>query len=153
VGADDGEHLKMRFAHLSIVARDANMLAAFYRSVFGCRDRRPSTTLSGETVSRGNGVQNSEICSIWLTLPGVEGPFLEIHEYSETRDRPRPSVNEPGYGHIAFEVDDIRAVRDAIKRDGGQDQGELIELGTADASFLAIYMRDPEGNVIELEEH
>lgn len=142
----------MKFAHLSVVARDAKRLAAFYRSVFGCTDLRPGTTLSGEIVSRGNGVRNSEIYSIWLTLPGVEGPFLEIHEYSETRDRPWPAVNQPGYGHLAFEVDDIRAVRDAIIRDGGQDQGELIELGPFDASFRAMYMRDPEGNVIELEE-
>jgi catechol 2,3-dioxygenase-like lactoylglutathione lyase family enzyme len=142
----------MRFAHLGIVARDADKLAAFYRTVFGCKDIRPPRTLSGEKVSRGNGVPNSEIYSIWLTLPGVERPFLEIHEYSEITNRPSPHVNDPGYAHITFEVDDIRATRDAIIRAGGGDQGQIEELGAADATFLAVYMRDPEGNVIELEE-
>ncbi len=142
----------MRFAHLSVVARDADRLAEFYKRVFRCEDLRPRATLSGEKVSRGNGVPNSEIYSIWLTLPGGEGPFLEIHQYKETRDRPWQHVNEPGYAHVAFEVEDIRTIRDEIIRAGGHNQGDITELGTVDARILAVYMRDPEGNVIELEE-
>jgi catechol 2,3-dioxygenase-like lactoylglutathione lyase family enzyme len=142
----------MRFAHINIVARDADRLAGFYKTVFGCKEIRPRVSLSGEKVSRGNGVPNSEISSIWLTLPGVDGPFLEIHEYGETRDRSPPFVNQPGYGHLAFEVNDIGAARDEIVRAGGQGQGEITSVETADAIFLAVYMRDPEGNVIELEE-
>jgi catechol-2,3-dioxygenase len=142
----------MRFAHLSIIARDAGGLAGFYKAVFGCKELRPRRTLSGEKISRGNGVPNSEIYSIWLTLPGVEKPFLEIHEYREMRDRSPSFVNQPGYGHIAFEVEDIQATRDEIVRAGGRDQGEITSLGGADRTFLAVYMRDLEGNIIELEE-
>ena len=108
--------------------------------------------MSGEQVSRGNGVPNCEIYSVWLTLPGVETPFLEIHQYRELSDSSLPLVNQPGYGHIAFEVEDIRAMRDEIIRAGGSDQGKITCLGSDDASFLAVYMRDPEGNLIELEE-
>ena len=142
----------MRFAHLSVVARDADRLAEFYKKVFGCKEIGSRKTISGEKVSRGNGVPNSEIYSIWLTLPGLERPFLEIHEYKQIKDRPLPLVDEPGYGHVAFEVEDICAIRDEIVRAGGRDQGEITSLGPDDATFLAVYMRDPEGNVIELEE-
>ncbi|MDN2579447.1 VOC family protein [Aquibium sp. ELW1220] len=142
----------MRFSHLGIVARDASRLAEFYRHVFGCKDRRNRVELSGEKVSRGNGLPHSEIISIWLELPGIEKPFLEIHQYGATCDRGLPRVNEPGYGHIAFEVGDIRAIRDGILNAGGQDQGEITNLGSVRTPFLAIYMRDPEGNLIELEQ-
>lgn len=142
----------MRFSHLCIVARDANKLADFYRSVFGCKDRRDSVAPSGEKVSRGNGLPHSEIISIWLELPGIEKPFLEIHQYGAACDRGLPRVNEPGYGHLAFEVGDIRVIRDAILHAGGQDQGEITNLGSAHTPFLAVYMRDPEGNLIELEQ-
>ena len=108
--------------------------------------------MSGEQVSRGNGVPNCEIYSVWLALPGVETPFLEIHQYRELSDSSLPLVNQPAYGHIAFEVEDIRAMRDEIIRAGGSDQGKITRLGPDDASFLAVYMRDPEGNLIELEE-
>ncbi|MGP1256503.1 MAG: VOC family protein [Kiloniellales bacterium] len=142
----------MRFTHVSMVARDADKLAGFYKKMFGCKGRRPPRTLSGEKVSRGNGLPNSEIYSVWLTLPGVEGPFLEILEYSDTLDRPTPSVNAPGYGHISFEVEDIRAMFSTVIQAGGQPLGEITDLGSTETPFLVVYMRDPEGNVIELEQ-
>lgn len=135
-----------------MVARDADKLAGFYKKMFGCKGRRPPRTLSGEKVSRGNGLPNSEIYSVWLTLPGVDGPFLEILEYSNTLDRPAPSVNEPGYGHISFEVEDIRAMFSSVIQAGGRPLGDITDLGSTEAPFLVVYMRDPEGNVIELEQ-
>lgn len=141
-----------RFAHVSMVARDADGLAAFYSRVFGCTPLRAPLTLAGEKVARGNGLPGSEIRSIWLSLPGVEGPFLEIHQYTERRDRPPPAVNEPGYGHLCFAVGNIEAAHAAILKAGGQAVGEVTDFGTADAPVLLVYMRDPEGNIVELEQ-
>lgn len=142
----------MKFKHVSIVARDTDGLAEFYKTVCGCEDRRPRKTMSGEKISQGNGVPDAEIYSAWLTLPGVEGPFLEILEYKNTHDRPTPLVNEPGYGHISFEVENIQATLAAVFEAGGKPLGEITDFGTADAPFLIVYVRDPEGNVVELEQ-
>lgn len=142
----------MKFKHVSIVARDADGLAAFYKMVFGCEDLRPRRTLSGEKISRGNGLPDSEIYSVWLGLPGVDGPFLEILEYKQTQDRSVPSVNEPGYGHIAFEVEDVRLTLATVIDAGGAALGEITNLGSADAPVLVVYARDPEGNILELEQ-
>lgn len=142
----------MRFAHVCLVARDADGLAEFYIRVFGCVDRRPRRTLSGDAVGRGIGLPDAEIRAIWLTLPGRDGPFLEIHQYRGAPDRPPPRVDEPGFGHIAFAVADIRAAMAAIVAAGGSAQGELTDLGRAGAPVLAVYMRDPEGNMLELEQ-
>ena len=65
----------MRFGHISMVARDADRLADFYKAVFGCEDTIRRWTMSGEPVSRGNGLPNCEIYAAWLSLPGVDGPF------------------------------------------------------------------------------
>jgi catechol 2,3-dioxygenase-like lactoylglutathione lyase family enzyme len=142
----------MRFSHIGIVARDANRLAEFYKKVFGCKELRSPRTISGEKVSRGNGLPDSRIYSIWLSLPGVEIPFLEIHQYDVTKNRAVPYVNEPGYGHISFAVKDIRSKSAEIVDAGGQKLGEITNLGSADNPVLAVYMRDLEGNVIEIEE-
>lgn len=61
-------------------------------------------------------------------------------------------VNEPGYGHIALEVADIRATWAAIIAGGGSAEGEIVDLGSTGSPFLAVYMRDPEGNIVELEQ-
>lgn len=145
-----GEQMKLK--HVSIVARDADRLADFYKTVFGCVDRRPRKILSGEKISQGNGLPNSEIYSAWLNLPGVNVPFLEILEYKLFHDRSIPMVDETGYGHIAIEVEDIRATMAAVFEAGGAALGEITDLGTADAPCLVVYARDLEGNILELEQ-
>ncbi len=142
----------MRFGHVSMVARDTDRLADFYKSVFGCEDTVARWTMSGERISKGSGVPNSEIYAAWLSLPGVEGPFLEIFQYKTIQERPTPPVNQPGYGHICFHVEHIHAVVDAVVAAGGTRVGEVTDLGTQDAPILCVYVRDPEGNVVELEQ-
>ena len=143
----------MKFTHVNMVARDTDRLADFYKTVFNCEDLYPRTDRSGESMSQCNGVPNAEIYAAWLSLPGVDGPFLEIFQYKNTHDRPTPPVNQPGYGHISFEVEDIHAMYDAIIEAGGASLGEVANFGTAEAPSFYVYARDPEGNVVELEQH
>lgn len=142
----------MKLRHISLTAKDADKLAAFYRTVFGFRDKRPPTTLSGDIVSKGNGLPNSQIYAIWLGIPGMEEPFLEILQYRHPENRPLPRVNEPGFGHIAFEVANIGETLTAILECGGSMLGELTNFGTEASPYLIIYVRDPEGNILELEQ-
>ena len=142
----------MKFTHVSMVARDTDRLADFYKTVFGCDDAYPRKNMSGELLSQGNGVPNAEIYAAWLTLPGVDGAFLEIFQYKNIHDRPTPPVNQTGYGHISFEVEDIHATFNAVIEAGGTPLSEITDFGTAEAPYVYVYVRDPEGNVVELEQ-
>ncbi len=142
----------MKFTHVSMVARSTDKLADFYKTVFGCEDRKDRWQMSGELVSRGNGVPGAEIYCAHLTLPGVDGPFLEIFEYKDVLDRGMPPVNQPGYSHISFKVDDIQYAFDSVLAAGGTALGEITDFGTPESPFVYTYVRDPEGNVIELEQ-
>lgn len=142
----------MRLAHVSLTARDADRLAQFYRDAFGLVDRRPAKQLTGEAVARGNGLPNAKIRSIWLCVPKAPRPFLEILGYSPPVPADPRAINTPGWGHIALEVVDLRITVDAVLRSGGRLQGEITTLGGPDHAFEIVYVRDPEGNVIELEQ-
>ena len=142
----------MKFTHVSMVARDTDRLADFYKTVFDCDDLYPRKKMSGELLSQGNGVPDAEIYAAWLSLPGVDGPFLEIFEYRNSQDCPAPPVTQPGYGHISFEVKDIQATVNAIIEAGGTPLGKITDFGTAEAPYIYVYVRDPEGNVVELEQ-
>ncbi len=142
----------MRLAHINLVARDAKTLAAFYVNVMKCDVMREPKTLSGEIVSRGNGLPNSEIFSIWLRFPNLEWPFLEIHEHAVTLHRDLPRVNEPGFGHLAFQMEDIRDALSNIIEAGGVQIGQITDFGAPEMPYLIAYARDPEGNVLELEQ-
>ncbi|MEM1065573.1 MAG: glyoxalase/bleomycin resistance/dioxygenase family protein, partial [Pseudomonadota bacterium] len=119
---------------------------------FGLLDRRRPKNLSGPTVSRGNGLPGVSILSIWLSFPQSAGPFLEIMEYSEWPERPWPAVNQPGYGHIALAVPNVRATIDHVLRSGGALQGSPTNFGSDERPHWIVYMRDPEGKFLELEQ-
>ena len=142
----------MRLLHVSLTARNADDLSAFYKGVFGFVEKRAPKRLSGEAVSRGNGLPENDIYSIWLTLPADSGPFLEIMEYADTAHRSRPAVNDPGYGHIAFEVCDLNETIEQVLRFGGALQGQITNFGTKERPHLIVYARDNEGNILELEQ-
>lgn len=142
----------IRIAHVSLTARDAPGLAAFYKTVFGFMDRRPPRRLTGLHVGRGNGLPGVDILSLWLTVAGDDGPFLEIMQYDQTAARGLPAVNDPGFGHIALVVPDLHATLDRVLQSGGALQGEVTNFGSPGRPLLIVYVRDPEGNLLELEQ-
>jgi predicted enzyme related to lactoylglutathione lyase len=87
-------------------------------------------------------------------LPGYgdDGPTLEIFEYKHQEERVEPAVNRPGLAHIAFAVEDIEAVREAVLAAGGREVGKVVSLDIPKAGQVTFaYLTDPEGNIIELQ--
>lgn len=146
--------IQARFAHVNLVAEDFERLLAFYRDVFGCEPMTADQRLTGEWVGAITGVPDAAIRVVHLRLPGGsgDGPSLELIRYDETAARPPMAANRPGFGHIAFAVDDVAAARDAVVAAGGATVGELR---TADVpgrgTLTEVYVTDPEGNIIELQ--
>ena len=143
-----------RYVHTNLIARDWRRLAAFYQEVFGCVPVPPERDLSGDWLARGSGVPGARLKGIHLRLPGFgdSGPTLEIFQYSEAVDATPPAANRVGFGHIAFAVDDVAAARDAVLAAGGNVVGTVESVLIAGAGKLTwCYVRDPEGNIVELQ--
>jgi catechol 2,3-dioxygenase-like lactoylglutathione lyase family enzyme len=63
-----------------------------------------------------------------------------------------PIVNRPGFGHIAFLVDDVAEALKEVEAGGGGSVGRIVENEVAGVGLLkVVYARDPEGNIIELQ--
>ena len=68
------------------------------------------------------------------------------------RPRSQPAANRPGWGHIAFGVDDVGAARAEVLAAGGSPVGEVVTVETADGRRVTwCYVTDPEGNIVELQ--
>ncbi len=144
----------MRYAHTNLIARDWRSLADFYIRLFDCVPVPPERDLGGEVMERGTGLPGAHLRGMHLRLPGYgdSGPTLEIYTYTELASGAPPAVNRPGYGHLAFGVDDVAAMRARVLEAGGRAVGEVVTtpVGT-DAHVTWCYVTDPEGNILELQ--
>ncbi|MCB0587855.1 MAG: VOC family protein [Phaeodactylibacter sp.] len=143
-----------KYVHTNIVSADWQKLVQFYIDVFGCCPVPPPRDQSGEWLSRGTGVQNAALQGVHLRLPGYgeEGPTLEIFQYSQMEEKPEPAANRKGYGHIAFEVEDVKGVLEKVIAGGGKKIGEVVTKEVEGLGIITfIYVADPEGNLVELQ--
>ena len=147
--------VRSRFTHVNLIAQDWRRLAAFYERVFGCTPVPPERDLEGRWLEDSTGVPGARIRGIHLRLPGGEGgsgPTLEILQYNHAQERPATASNRPGWGHIAFSVEDVAVARAAVIAAGGGMVGELVSVEIAGAGSITFaYVTDPEGNIIELQ--
>jgi catechol 2,3-dioxygenase-like lactoylglutathione lyase family enzyme len=146
--------MKARFAHLNLVARDWRKLAAFYERVFGCTPVPPERDLQGGWLERATGLAGAHIRGMHLRLPGggESGPTLEIFQYLPEGQATARAVNRPGFGHIAFAVQDVAAARQAVLAAGGGEVGPLTIVPVAGAGTITfVYLTDPEDNILELQ--
>ncbi len=143
-----------KYSHTNLIARDWRALSSFYQEVFGCVPVPPERDYSGPALESGTGVKGAALRGVHLRLPGYGdgGPTLEIYSYSVSADAVLPEVNRPGFGHIAFAVPDVMAARTEVLNAKGSAVGEVVTLTTATGAKVTwCYMRDPEGNIIELQ--
>ncbi len=144
----------MRFAHTNIVSIDWKKLVNFYINTFNCKIIPPIRNQSGLWLEIGTGLKNAKLEGAHLLLPGhgENGPTLEIYQYADIENQEAIPPNKRGFGHIAFEVEDFDGVLQKIEINGGKKFGEISKRtinGVGEITF--IYARDPEGNLIELQ--
>lgn len=146
--------MKAEYVHTNLTARDWRALARFYCDVFGCIPMPPERDLSGAWLEKLTAVPQAHLRGVHLALPGFkgDGPTLEIFTYEAMLPRQIPVVNDPGFGHLAFRVDDVDAALGLVREHGGSAVGEVSSTVVPGVGLLrVVYARDPEGNILELQ--
>ena len=143
-----------RYVHTNLVARDWRAVAVFYEQVFGCAVVPPERDFAGEKLEAATGLPGAHLRGVHLRLPGYaeNGPTLEVFSYDALAEYLPSAPNRPGYGHIAFSVDDVPSAREAVLQAGGRALGEVVTLQTATGGRVTFcYVTDIEGNIVELQ--
>ena len=144
----------IKYVHTNIIARDWKSLAKFYIDVFQCTPLYPERNLSGDWIDKITGIEQVQIRGIHLRLPGYEnGPTIEIFEYiPESLNNELPAINQQGLAHLAFHVGSVEDILVKVLANGGTQLGEVVvQEYEAVGTLTVVYARDPEGNIIEIQ--
>ncbi|MBN9289055.1 MAG: glyoxalase [Gammaproteobacteria bacterium 39-13] len=146
--------MKAKYKHTNIIAKDWKKLSQFYQGVFGCRPAPPERSFSGKWLEEGTGVISAALWGEHLRLPGCgeSGPTLEIFQYSENLEKLECAANRLGFGHLAFEVENVLEAIEEVQMAGGSLHGKCVSTDVQGVGTLTFaYVRDPEDNLIELQ--
>ena len=134
--------------HVAVNVRDFDRMLKFYVEAFGFEPtHKPMAWRNNARIDAAIDVTSSAGRSAVLRAGTC---YFEIFEYAE----PKPNVTTPlrpfdrGYTHFCVDVTDVAAACERLKTYGMTFHGDPVDFGPA----RAIYGRDPEGNIIEIQE-
>ena len=124
-----------RLEHANLIVRDVDAMIRFLQTAFpDFRVRHEGKTWEGAR---------------WLHL-GTDETYLALHEASaEPAERWVPYGGKPGLNHLAYEVDDVRALHERLREAGYRDSTVPNE----HPHRRRVYFHDPEGNDWEFVEY
>lgn len=131
--------------HVGVTVTDLDRAVAFYRDVLGLAvlDR---FTVSGEAFARAVDVEGATGSFAHLDAGGARVELVEYSPAGEAASADR--VDQPGAKHLGVAVEDL----DAFYEDLPDGVETLSEPRTTASGTRILFVRDPEGNLVELLE-
>jgi methylmalonyl-CoA/ethylmalonyl-CoA epimerase len=130
-----------RLNHVAIAVRDLAKATAIYRDLLAAE-------VSAATPQPAHGVT-----TVFVALPNTKIELLEPLGEDSPIARFLERNPEGGIHHICYEVDDIRAAREALKTAGARVLGDgEPKIGAHGKPVLFLHPKDFSGTLIELEE-
>jgi catechol 2,3-dioxygenase-like lactoylglutathione lyase family enzyme len=137
--------------HAGLTVTDLERSLAFWRDALGMEvvlDQVRDDAYLGEVV----GHPGADCRMVHLAFGG-EGARVELFEYRAPRVEPAPVARpaQPGFAHVCVRADGLRELLERLEAAGGRRVSDPVEVTAgANRGALAVYVRDPDGHVVEL---
>ncbi len=141
--------IELWMGHVALATNDLTATLAFYGRLLGFEAYRRVDNISGPTFDQVGGLDGGVLHGAWFRL----APFynLEFWEYVNPRTEPAGNpvaLNEIGYNLIALESKDIEADAARLTAAGIETLTGIVAVEDGQAIFL----RDPDGNLLSITE-
>ncbi|AHF99111.1 lactoylglutathione lyase [Halostagnicola larsenii XH-48] len=137
----------LRTHHVGLTVRDLETVRSFYQNVLGL-SVVDAFSVSGAAFEEA--VDVPEASGSFVHLESDSGDVrLELVEYEPNAPESRAeSINQPGATHVSFTVADLEAFAETVP----DDVETLSGPRTTASGTTIMFLRDPEGNLIEILE-
>ncbi|MFB6256905.1 MAG: VOC family protein [Haloplanus sp.] len=131
--------------HFGVTVADLDRAVEFYRETFDL-DPAERFAVSGEAFADGVGIDGATGRFAHFVLDGAR---IELVEYDpEGPNTTDAAVNRPGAKHLGLAVGDL----DAFYADLDPGIETVSEPRTTESGTRILFVRDPEGNLVEVLE-
>lgn len=138
------------FNHTSFTVANVDRAVQFWTEGLGFSTSSVSER-TGDWQGQITGIPGAKLKIAHLVGYGHHMEFIEYLQSSDNSVTLQP--NGAGVAHVCLEVKDIGSTIRALATMGATPQGKLIEVDSGPfTGCRAIYLRDPNGVIIELEE-
>ena len=137
------------FVHTGLVVEDLSETVRFL-TLLGFECSRPGV-FGGAWIDQIIGLEDVTVETVMARLPDGRDMFevVRFRTPAAGAHEPAPPANRPGLRHVAFKVDDVRAVVERVREGGWETVGDIVDY---EDMFLLCYVRGPEGLIVELAE-
>jgi catechol 2,3-dioxygenase-like lactoylglutathione lyase family enzyme len=140
--------------HLNLIVRDLDEMLDFYRNVLGF-EVMVESEIADEAFCQGSGLPDASVKMASLQLPGSDFRVKMFQsDYKSRKTTEEDSIFGNGYRQIGFLVKNLEQAYIQLMNQGVpfvSPPVSVTEPGHFTGSRLC-YLRDPEGNLIELNE-
>ena len=134
----------VRIDHVSFTVADLESSTRFYQ-LLGFEPFKNYLS-AGPDAEAGTGTPGAEIDICWLRHPEGEA-MLELLRYRDQPAEPAAHNSQVGAAHLCLCVEDVDAEHQRLSGDGVTF---VSPPHRDDFGVVWVYMRDPDGNVVEL---
>ncbi len=131
--------------HFAVTVSDLDRAVAFYRDTLGL-DVLSEFSVGGEAFATGVGVDGASAEFAHLDAGDAR---VELVEYDPAGEAVAESeLNQSGATHLGLEVDDLDSVYDSLP----EGVETIAEPQTTESGTRILFVRDPDGTLVELLE-
>ncbi len=142
-------------SHIAICVRDLDRSLTFYRDLIGCdviKDEMQDTSTGG--LPHVYADQHAQRRLVYLrcgTAPHTPIVVMTAHPGDAVSGAPI-LLDQVGISHFSFTVPDVKAALDRLLDHGVETCGPVDAFKSADGSIRTVFVRDPDGMLVQLDE-
>jgi catechol 2,3-dioxygenase-like lactoylglutathione lyase family enzyme len=142
-----------RLDHVSITVSDLDRSLGFYRDALGMREVERHR-LEGEGISRMAAKPGVVLDVVRLAAGPSDDLLVDLQRYvAPEGGAVDGDLGDVGHAHICFVVDDMAAAVADLREHGAELVSEPVGFTLDSGSLHVVFVRDPDGFVVELVEY